>query len=140
GNKFTFTAKERRVVDSEKHAHRRLIDRDTWQRFRLIRIGDSITNLEVFNTRDGTNFTRIHFSYFYTAKAFEYMKFFNFYFFDAAIFLAKRHIGTFFQGATEHTSDSNTANERRVIQRSDLQLRNPLVCRRSRNMLKDGIQ
>ena len=44
-NKLTILTKERRIVDREKHRHRRLVDSDRWQWLRLVHVGESLLAL-----------------------------------------------------------------------------------------------
>ena len=49
-DEFTVFTEERRVVIGKCHRHGRFVDGDSFQWFRILNIGDRISNLETFDT------------------------------------------------------------------------------------------
>ncbi len=77
-NKLAFLAEERGVIDGEEHAHRRLVNGNGRQRFRIFEIADCISNFESFDTYQRTDVTGRYFPHLYTAHTFERMQFLDF--------------------------------------------------------------
>ncbi len=95
GHELAFPAKEGGVVDGEEHVHRRLIDRDAWQRLWVLQVHQCVTYLKSLNAYHGAYLTGLHFLNRHAAKAFKYVQLLDFYFLDAAIALAQCHVGAF---------------------------------------------
>ena len=76
-DEFSVLTEERRIVNRKQHVHRWFINGNAWQCFRLLRIGQGIANVEVFDTDNGTKVTRMHFTHFFLSHAFEYIELFN---------------------------------------------------------------
>ena len=77
-NKLTFLTEERRVINGEEHTHRRFINGNRRQRFRIFVIADRISDFESFDTYQRTDVTGRHFLHLYTAHTFECMQFLDF--------------------------------------------------------------
>src|SRR5690606_41995291 len=70
-NKFSIFPEERRIVDSEKHTHRWLINCDGFQGFRVFRIGNGIANFKTLDrksTRLNSSHVKISYAVFCLKK------------------------------------------------------------------------
>ena len=56
-HELALLAEERRVVDAEEHAHRRLIDGNRRKRFRIFEISRGVTYFEAVESDHGTDVT-----------------------------------------------------------------------------------
>ena len=111
GNKFTITAKERRVVDAEQHAHGRLIHMDERQGFRRFKICDGITNVESFNTDNGTKISSQYFGHLPFSHSFKHVQFLHTLLLYNTISLHQGDWLVFFDATPCHLSYGNTAEE-----------------------------
>ena len=125
-NELTILTKERRIVDREKHRHRRLVDSDRWQWLRLVHVGDCLTDLETIDTDNSANIPGLHGINFRTSQALKYIHFLDPRFHHTTITLTKHDILALFQLATVYTSYGDTTYILRIIQRSNQHLRSTL--------------
>ena len=54
-HKLAIFPEERRIVDRKQHRHRRFVDSDRRQRFRIIGISNRLTDFETFHTDNRTD-------------------------------------------------------------------------------------
>ena len=76
-NELAFLTEERRVVDSEQHAHGRLVNGDRRQCFRIFVIANRISDFKSFDTYQCADVAGRNFRNFHTAHTFKSMQFFN---------------------------------------------------------------
>ena len=63
GNVLPFPTEKWRIINGKQHAHRRLVDSDRFQRFRIFEITDRIADLKSVNPDQRTDLSaldRIH--------------------------------------------------------------------------------
>ena len=131
GNELTFFTKERRVVDAELHVHCRLIYRNDLYSFGVIIVGNSFTDLETFDTYDSTYITALYLSYPLLTHIHKHIQLFYFTALHSAVYFAQHYLLAFFQHTAGYLAYSYTAKERRIIERSDLELHRTFnYCRR----------
>ena len=123
GDVFAVLAEERRIVDREKHRHRRFVDGDRGQRFRILVVADRIADFESVDADQGADFTAGHCIDLFLAQTFE-----NHQLLDAA--LLHRHSVAFGQGdvlsglqlSARHFTHGDTADVGGVFERGDKHL------------------
>ena len=116
GDEFSIFSEERRVVDREQHVHRRLIHRNAWQCFRIFRIGDRISDIEILDTHHGAKITGMYFSYFFLTHPLEYIQFFHTATLGRTIGLHEGDRLIFFDHTATYFSYGNTSEERRIVE------------------------
>ena len=140
GHILTILTEEGWVVDGKQHRHGRLVNGNGRQRLRFVDISDRLTNLETFDTDDGTNITRFDGSDLRTSQSFEDIQLLDFGFDHRAIAFAQHDVLTFAQFTPMHTSHRNTAYIFWIVQRSDQHLGGTLQGLGFRNIFNDSIQ
>ena len=60
GHKLTVLTEERTVVDAESHTHRRLVDSNRFERFRVLGIANRVADLKSVNTDERTDIAVLH--------------------------------------------------------------------------------
>ena len=141
GDVFAVLAEERRIVDREKHRHRRFVDGDRGQRFRILVVADRIADFESVDADQGADFTAGHCIDLFLAQTFE-----NHQLLDAA--LLHRHSVAFGQGdvlsglqlSARHFTHGDTADVGGVFERGDKHLGRALHDGGFRNFVEDGVQ
>ena len=71
GQVFAFPAGKRAVVDAKGHAHRRLFDRNRWQRAGVRRIGQRVTDSHIGNAGDRHDVAGLNFVFFLSLQVAE---------------------------------------------------------------------
>ena len=69
GNKFTFTAGKRTVVNVENHRQGRFVNLDALQSFRIFAVSDSVADVSVLQTDQSNDITCFNLRHFYTLQA-----------------------------------------------------------------------
>src|SRR5690606_20900128 len=66
-NVFAFFSKKWRIVDRKQHAHRRFVNGDRSETFRVFKIGDGIANIKEIDSTDRTEVAATDFLHFFFA-------------------------------------------------------------------------
>ena len=77
GHKLTVLTEERTVVDAESHTHRRLVDSNRLQWFRVLGIANRIADLKSVNTDERTDIAVLHHIRLHVSHAGECMQLFD---------------------------------------------------------------
>ena len=96
---------ERRVVDSEEHRHRRFVDGNRRQRFRILYITDSVTYLKLIQSDDSTDVTTVDTVGTDMTHTLESMEFLNLSLLHRAITVSDGHLH-----AVQHLTPMNTSH------------------------------
>ena len=139
-NELTIFTEERRVVDGKEHRHRRLIDCNRRQRFRLIDVGNSLANLETIDTNHGTDIAGLDGFYFRTAQTFKDIQLLNFRFYHRTVTFAQHNFLAFAQLTTMNAAYSDTTYIFGEVQRCNQHLGSSFQYLRFRNIFDDSIQ
>ena len=131
---------KRRVIDRKQHRHRRFVDSNRRQRFRIIGIGNRFTDFKTFHTDNRTDITGLDSIYFRTPQPFEHVDFLDLRFHHRSVTLAKHDLLSFAQFATMHAPHSDTAYILGIVQRSNQHLGRAFQYLGFRNILDDSIQ
>src|SRR6185437_12574225 len=131
---------ERGIVDAEQHAHGGFVNADDRKRFGVFRIRDGIADVEIFEAYDGADIACHDLGSFLFPHAHECVQLFDPRALDAAVGLRERDRLSFPDRTPGHLAHRNPAQERRVIQRSDLHLQRTLGYIRFGNILEDTVQ
>ena len=117
GHKLTFLAEEGRVVNGEEHAHGRLVDSDRRQRLGVLIVADSVTNLKLLKTDNGTDVAAVDMVCLLVAHTLEGVKLLDTCLLLCAVTMADGHVHAVEQGAAVNTSHSDTARVRAIVER-----------------------
>ena len=120
---LTFLTKERRIVNGKKHRHRRFVNGNSGKRFWIFKVRDGVANLKLFQTNHGANVTTRHSSSLLASHTLKGLEFLDFGLFHRSIAVRNGDVHTLGDGATMHTTDSDTPCVVRIVERSDEQLR-----------------
>ncbi len=119
---LTFFSKERTVVDRKQHVHCWFINADRWQWLRILCITKNVTNFKSFDSRYSTNISSLNFRNFHSLNSFEHVQFLDTMFFLGSVTFSNDNWHVFFQFSTVQTTDRDTSNIRREIQRCNQHL------------------
>ena len=106
---LSFLSEERRVVDGEEHAHRRLVHSDWWQWFRVLEVGNGITDFKLLQTDYSTDVTRVNMVGLLVSHAFKGVEFLYFSAFLCSVTMTDGDVLPILQSSTVYTTDSNTS-------------------------------
>ncbi len=115
-HKLTIFPEEGGIVDRKQHRHRRLVDGNRRQRFRIIGVGNRFTDFETFHTDNRTNIAGLDSTYLRTSQTFEHVDFLDLRFHHRTVTLAKHDVLPFAQFAAMHTAHSDTTDIFGIIQ------------------------
>ena len=115
-NKLALLAEERRIVDGEEHAHRRLVDGDRRQRFGVLEVTDGIADFKSLDTHQCTDVARRYLGHLHATHTLECMQLLDFGLDDAAVALGQRHVHALAQRTTVHAAHGDTAGIGRIVQ------------------------
>ena len=139
-DELALTSEERRVVDAEEHAHRRLIDLDRRKRLRIFPVSNGIADLETFDADNGADVPALNRIHLGLSKAVKNHQVLYFLFFLNVISLAESDVHACSEGTSGNPSDCNPSHVRRIFERRNQHLRSSFILFRSRNHLQNRIE
>ena len=116
GDELTLLAEEGGVVDGEEHRHRRLVDGDRRQRFRILHITDRVANLKFLQADDGTDVTTVYLFGAHMSHTIEGMQFLDLRLLHGTVTMSYRHLLAILQRAAVYTSHSDTTRITGVVE------------------------
>ena len=116
-------SEEGAVINGECHRHCRFVDSYARQRFGMLEISDSVTDLKSFNSDKSANIAAFDTLHTLAAHPLEHMKFLYFLTDNRTVFLAKSYVGAFAKLATMDASHGDTSHIAAEIKRSHKHLR-----------------
>ena len=140
GDIFSVLPEERRIVDGEEHAHRRLVDGDRRQGLGIVVVGDGIANLESVDAHQGADVAATGFVDIGLAKAFEDHELLDLLLLDNVIALAEADVLSAAERTAGDAADCDTADVGGILKGTDEHLRSTLYHFGSRNDLEDGVE
>ena len=140
GDEFAFLAEERRVVDGEDHAHRRLVNGDGRHGFRVFDIRDGIADFEAFQTNDGADFTGVDFFHFCFFKAIKHIEAAQAVLLYRPVLFAQGYHLPILQRAAVDAADGDTADIVGIVQRRHQHLEVAFLYGGGGHMLDDGVE
>ena len=105
-------SKERRVVDGEEHAHRRLVDGDWRERFRIFKVCNGITNFKPFDSDNCTDITALHLIDICLSEALKDHKLLDFLLLHDVVSLAQADLLAGLEATSGYPSDCNSSDIR----------------------------
>ena len=115
-DELSFLTEERRVVDTEEHAHRWLIHLDRRQRFRILEISNSISDFKSLKTYHCTYIATLHLLHLRFSEAIKDHQFLYSLLLLDIIALAQSDVHTCLQSASCHPSHCDTTHIWRILQ------------------------
>ncbi len=109
GDELSFLAEERRVVDGEQHAHRRLVDGYRRQRLRVLEVADGVTYFKLFKTYDGADVAAAYAFGAHMAHALEGVNLLDLGLLHAAVAVGYGNVHALGERAPVDSSHSNTS-------------------------------
>ena len=140
GNEFTVFSEERGIVDHEEHRHRRLVHRNRRKGFRILDVGNGITDFKTVNAHDGTDVSALDLVHVGLAQAFEDHQLLDLGFLDDVVALAQGNGHARAQGTPGDAAHGDTSHIRGILQGRHQHLGCPFDDGRCRDLLQDGIQ
>ena len=141
GDILALAAEKGRVVDRKQHAHRRLIDRERLERLGIFVIADRVADLEALDADQRADFAAIDALDLRLAEPVEHHQIL-----DArldhrlAVPLGERDRHARTERAARQLADGDSADVGRIFERSNQQLRRPLLHLRSGYVVDDRVQ
>ena len=133
-------AEEGRVVDAEAHRHRGLVNRDAGQCLGVGGQGNSVTDLEAFQTDNGADIAAAHALDVLLSHTLKGAQLLNLLLHHLAVFFAQGDFHAVLEGAAVHASHGNTSHVAAVVQRRDEHLGISLEHLRLGDVFDDGIE
>ena len=140
GDILALAAEERRVVDGEKHTHRRLVYRYRGQRLRVLVVADGVPNLEIVYASQGADVTRADCGSLGAAESLEDLQLLDLGLDERAVALGERHVHALGQRPAMHAADGDAPRVGRVVERRDEHLRRALQTLRGGDVFDDCIE
>ena len=104
------------IVDGEDHAHRRLVNGDGRQGFRIFRVGDRVADLKTLQAVKGANLTGFHHLRFLAREAFKNVQAADALLFQGAVLFDQGYLLPVADAAALHPSDGHPAQVVGVVQ------------------------
>ena len=140
GDEFAVLAEEGRVVDGEKHRHRRLINGDGGQGLGRRSVGYRFADLEALDADHGADVARCHSVHLLAPQALEDVDLLDLRPHHAAVAFAEDDVLPLTQFAPVDTPHGDTAYVFGIVERGDQHLRRPLERLRLGDVLDNGVE
>ena len=140
GAELSLLAEERRIVDGEKHRHRRLVYSNGRQRLGILEIADGVANLELVKSYHGTDIARTNRVGLHVSHALKGMEFFDFGSFRRTVAMGNGYIHAIGERTAMNTSHGDTTGIAAIVETRDEHLRCSLQLFWGRNHLDDFVQ
>ena len=137
---FSVLSKKWRVVDSKHHRHRRLVDGNTRQRFRMLHVCHRVADFKPVDSDQCANIARPDALHFFPAHPFKSVQFLDALARHRAVLFADAHFHALAKFAAMHTANGYPSHVRRIIQRRNQHLRRSFIHLRRRYVFDNGIQ